>query len=335
METIGSTTNNVSTNQNDPYLSVVLPVFNEVENLAIVHEAIGAAVADLGCTAEIIYVDDGSTDGSEAVLRELAENDPRVRVVFLARNYGQTAAMSAGFETARGEVVVSMDADGQNDPGDIAPMLKKLDEGFDVVSGWRHRRKDPWLTRRLPSQIANRLIGWITGLSLHDYGCSLKAYRREFLQEIRLYGEFHRFIPVLAHWQGARVVELRVRHHPRTGGESKYGLERVLKVVVDLLLLRFMGQYGTRPGHFSGMGAFFSALASGLILMIVVIRVFFFEGAWISPAIIIGFFLMGVAIQFLLFGLLSEMVMRTYYESQDRRPYRIREHLSQDAPALN
>ena len=310
-----------------PVLSVILPVYNEEENLRDLHRAIATQLDGLDMPAEIIYADDGSTDGSAAVLRQLAAEDNRVLALLLGRNYGQTAAMSAAFEAARGEIIISMDADLQNDPTDIPALLQKLEEGYDVVSGWRHRRQDPWLTRRLPSAVANHLLGWVTGLRLHDFGCSLKAYRQEYLEDVRLYGEFHRFIPVFAHWQGARVAELRVEHHPRTRGESKYGLGRVFRVTMDLLLLRFMGRYGTRPSHFTGVWAFLCALFATLVFAFVAARALIFKTGWISPAIFVSFFFGGLAVQFLLFGLLAELTMRTYYESQDRRPYRVRERL--------
>src|SRR5215211_8262379 len=207
-----------------PGVSVFLPVFNEEPNLRPLHAKLDEALKSLGCLVEIVYVDDGSTDGSLKILREIADIDPRVRVVALRRNYGQTAAMAAGIDAARGEVLIPMDADLQNDPADVARLLDKLDEGFDVVSGWRKERQDKMVSRKIPSMIANRIISFIGGVRLHDYGCSLKAYRREFLKEVRLYGEMHRFIPIYASWVGAKVTEIPVRHHPRTMGQSKYGL---------------------------------------------------------------------------------------------------------------
>src|SRR5689334_6717184 len=235
------------THQTEPDISVFLPVFNEEPNLRPLHAKLDQALKALGRSAEIVYVDDGSTDGSLKILREIAQNDSRVRVVALRRNYGQTAAMAAGIDAARGKVLIPMDADLQNDPADIARLLDKLDEGYDVVSGWRKNRKDKMITRKLPSMIANRLISWIGGVPLHDYGCSLKAYRRESLQDVRLYGEMHRFIPIYASWAGARVTEIPVEHHARTMGKSKYGLSRTLKVVFDLMTIKFMASYQTKP----------------------------------------------------------------------------------------
>src|ERR687886_1422255 len=250
-----------------PDISVFLPVFDEEPNLRPLHEKLDKALEQLGRSAEIIYVDDGSRDGSLDVLRELAHLDGRVRVVALRRNYGQTAAMAAGIDAARGRVLIPMDADLQNDPADIVRLLEKLDEGYDVVSGWRKDRQDKLITRKIPSQIANRVISWIGGVPLHDYGCSLKAYRREVLVDVRLYGEMHRFIPIYASWAGARVTELPVEHHARTMGRSKYGISRTIKVIFDLMTIKFMASYQTKPiyvfGTF-GMVAFLIALAAAV-----------------------------------------------------------------------
>ena len=235
-----------------PEVSVFLPVYNEEPNLRPLHAKLDEALKSLGYSAEIVYVDDGSTDQSLSILREIADLDPRVRVVALRRNYGQTAAMAAGIDAAKGKVLIPMDADLQNDPADITRLLKKLDEGYDVVSGWRKNRKDKMITRKIPSMIANRLISWIGGVPLHDYGCSLKAYRRESLQDVRLYGEMHRFIPIYAAWAGARVTEIPVEHHARTMGKSKYGLSRTVKVIFDLMTIKFMASYQTKPIYVFG-----------------------------------------------------------------------------------
>src|SRR5712664_3221917 len=236
----------------NPEISVFLPVYNEEPNLLPLHEKLDEALTTLGRSAEIIYVDDGSTDGSLKVLRHLAQLDARVRVVALKRNYGQTAAMAAGIDAARGKVLIPMDADLQNDPADIVRLLERLDEGYDVVSGWRKNRQDKVITRKIPSMLANRLISWIGAVPLHDYGCSLKAYRRESLQDVRLYGEMHRFIPIYASWAGARVSEIPVKHHARTMGQSKYGLSRTVKVVFDLMTIKFMASYQTKPLYVFG-----------------------------------------------------------------------------------
>ena len=262
-------------NSNDlaltPEISVFLPVFNEEPNLRPLHKKIDEAIKEINMTAEIIYVDDGSTDGSLKVLRELADEDERVRVVVFRRNYGQTAAMSAGIDAARGNILIPMDADLQNDPADIKRLLEKLDEGYDVVSGWRKNRQDKLITRRIPTIVANRLISWIGGVPLHDYGCSLKAYRRDVIQDVRLYGEMHRFIPIYASWAGARVTEIPVEHHPRTAGKSKYGLSRTIKVVFDMITIKFMASYQTKPlyvfGTF-GLIAFAISAIAGILAFI-------------------------------------------------------------------
>jgi len=314
-----------------PDISVFLPVFNEEPNLRPLHRKLDAALsklAKLGRSAEIIYVDDGSTDDGLAVLREIATTDRRVRVVALRRNYGQTAAMSAGIDAARGRVLIPMDADMQNDPADIGRLLDKLDEGFDVVSGWRRNRQDKAITRKFPSMLANRLISWIGGVPLHDYGCSLKAYRRDVLADVRLYGEMHRFIPIYASWAGARVTEMPVEHHARTMGQSKYGLSRTLKVVFDLVTIKFMASYQTKPiyvfGSF-GMIAFAVSLLAGLFAIYwkLIDRADFVE----TPLPILAIVMFAVGVQFFLMGLLAEMQVRTYHESQSKAIYAVRERI--------
>jgi dolichol-phosphate mannosyltransferase len=311
-----------------PDVSVFLPVYNEEPNLRPLHEKLDAALKSLGRSAEIVYVDDGSTDGSLNILREIAKMDSRVRVVGLRRNYGQTAAMAAGIDAARGKVLIPMDADLQNDPADIERLLNKLDEGYDVVSGWRKNRKDKMVTRKIPSMMANRLISWIGGVPLHDYGCSLKAYRRESLQDVRLYGEMHRFIPIYASWAGARVTEIPVEHHARTMGKSKYGLSRTLKVVFDLMTIKFMASYQTKPiyvfGSF-GMLAFAISLFSGLYA--VFLKIFHRADFVQTPLPVLSIVLFAVGVQFLLMGLLAEMLVRTYHESQAKAIYAVRERL--------
>jgi glycosyltransferase involved in cell wall biosynthesis len=310
-----------------PEVSVFLPVYNEEPNLRPLHLKLDEALLALGRTAEIIYVDDGSTDGSLEVLKELARLDRRVRVVALRRNYGQTPAMAAGIDAAKGQVLIPMDADLQNDPADIARLLEKLDEGYDVVSGWRKNRQDNLITRKIPSMIANRLISWIGGVPLHDYGCSLKAYRRESLQDVHLYGEMHRFIPIYASWAGARVAEIPVEHYARTMGKSKYGLSRTLKVVFDLMTIKFMASYQTKPiyvfGTF-GMLAFLISLVAGIWAVVKK-----FEGISfiLTPLPIIAVVMFAVGVQFLLMGLLAEMLVRTYHESQSKPIYAVRERI--------
>jgi glycosyltransferase involved in cell wall biosynthesis len=311
-----------------PDISVFLPVLNEEPNLRPLHEKMRAALADLGLSAEVIYVDDGSTDGSLSVLREIADEDRRVRVISLRRNYGQTAAMSAGIDAARGRVLVPMDADLQNDPADITRLLAKLDEGYDVVSGWRKNRQDKALTRKFPSMIANRIISWIGGVPLHDYGCSLKAYRRDVIKDVRLYGEMHRFIPIYASWVGARVTEIPVEHHARTMGVSKYGLSRTLKVVFDLVTIKFMASYQTKPiyvfGTF-GMIAFLVSLLAGLYA--VFLKLFHKADFVQTPLPVLSIVMFAVGVQFFLMGLLAEMSVRTYHESQAKSIYAVRERI--------
>jgi glycosyltransferase involved in cell wall biosynthesis len=311
-----------------PELSVFLPVYNEAPNLKPLQAKLDQALGALGRSAEIIYVDDGSTDGSLEILRELATNDERIRVVALRRNYGQTAAIAAGIDAARGNVLIPMDADLQNDPADIIRLLNKLDEGFDVVSGWRKHRKDKMITRKIPSMMANKLISWIGGVPLHDYGCSLKAYRRESLKDVKLYGEMHRFIPIYASWAGARVSEIPVEHHARTMGKSKYGLSRTLKVVFDLMTIKFMASYQTKPiyvfGSF-GMLAFAISLFAGLyaLFLKIIHKADFVQ----TPLPILAIVMFAVGIQFLLMGLLAEMLVRTYHESQSKPIYAVRERI--------
>src|SRR6476469_4769473 len=318
----------VSVPTDSPDISVFLPVFNEEPNLLPLHAKLDEALTALGRSAEIVYVDDGSSDGSLKILRQIAQLDPRVRVVALRRNYGQTAAMAAGIDAAKGKVLIPMDADLQNDPADIARLLDKLDEGYDVVSGWRKNRKDKMITRKIPSMLANRLISWIGGVPLHDYGCSLKAYRRESLEDVRLYGEMHRFIPIYAAWAGARVTEIPVEHHARTMGKSKYGLSRTLKVVFDLMTIKFMASYQTKPiyvfGSF-GLLAFAVSFLSGLyaVFLKLIHKADFVQ----TPLPVLCIVMFAVGVQFLLMGLLAEMLVRTYHESQSKAIYAVRERL--------
>ena len=318
----------VSSQTAAPEISIFLPVYNEEPNLLPLHAKLDDALKMLNRSAEIVYVDDGSSDGSLKILREIAELDPRVRVVALRRNYGQTAAMAAGIDAASGKVLIPMDADLQNDPADITRLLDKLDEGYDVVSGWRKNRKDKMITRKIPSMIANRVISWIGGVPLHDYGCSLKAYRRESLEDVRLYGEMHRFIPIYASWAGARVTEIPVTHHARTMGKSKYGLSRTLKVVFDLMTIKFMASYQTKPiyvfGSF-GMFAFAISLIAGLYA--VFLKIFHRADFVQTPLPILTIVMFAVGVQFLLMGLLAEMLVRTYHESQAKAIYAVRERL--------
>ncbi|CAN5302488.1 glycosyltransferase family 2 protein [soil metagenome] len=315
----------------NPELSLFLPVLNEEENLRPMQAKIREALNELGKTAEVIYVDDGSTDKSLQILREIAAEDSRVRVISLRRNYGQTAAMSAGIDAAKGDILIPMDADLQNDPKDIARLLEKLNEGYDVVSGWRKNRKDKLIMRKIPSKIANRIISWIGGVPLHDYGCSLKAYRRDVLQDVRLYGEMHRFIPIYASWAGARVTEIPVDHHARTMGKSKYGISRTLKVVFDLMTIKFMASYQTKPiyvfGTF-GLLAFFLSIIAGMTAF--VLKFGYGISFILTPLPIIAIVMLAISVQFILMGLLAEMLVRIYHESQDKTIYAVREKIGFD-----
>ena len=314
-----------------PDISVFLPVFNEEPNLRPLHEKLDRALGQLGRTAEIIYVDDGSSDGSLDVLREIAAEDSRVRVIALRRNYGQTPAMSAGIDAARGRVLIPMDADLQNDPADIKRLLDKLDEGYEVVSGWRKNRKDPLFTRKIPSMMANWLISKIGGVPLHDYGCSLKAYRRESLADVHLYGEMHRFIPIYASWSGARVAEMPVEHHARTMGKSKYGLSRTIKVVFDLMTIKFMASYQTKPLYifgYAGLLTFVVSFLCGVFAFLMKFANWPHHADFIqTPLPVLTMVLLVLGVQFFFMGLLAEMLVRTYHESQAKAVYAVRERI--------
>ena len=315
-------------NESAPELSLFLPVLNEEDNLRPMHARIQEALRSLGKTAEVIYVDDGSTDKSLTILKEIAAGDERVRVISLRRNYGQTAAMSAGIDAAKGEILIPMDADLQNDPHDISRLLDKLNEGYDVVSGWRKNRQDKLISRKLPSQVANRIISIIGGVPLHDYGCSLKAYRRDVIQDVKLYGEMHRFIPIYASWAGARVTEIPVDHHARTMGKSKYGISRTIKVVFDLMTIKFMASYQTKPIYVFGTFGFL-AFALAMIAGIWALFLKIFEGISfiLTPLPVITVVMLAISVQFFLMGLLAELLVRTYHESQNKAIYTVREKI--------
>ena len=275
-----------------------------------------------GARSEILFVDDGSLDGSLQELRDLAQSDPTVRVLEFARNFGQTAAIAAGFDHAKGRIIIPLDADLQNDPQDIPRIMEKLEEGYDVVSCWRRDRKDPWLSRVLPSRLANRLISWISGVHLHDYGCTLKGYRRDIVQHIRLYGEMHRFIPIFATWAGARVTEIPVQHHPRSKGVSKYGIFRTIKVLLDLITVKFLGTYSTKPMYLFGGLGLISFVGSGALSALTLYQKYFEAvKAHRNPLLLLSVFLAIVGVQFILIGLVAELIVRTYHESQDKPTY--------------
>lgn len=310
-----------------PQISVVVPLLDEQDNLPPLYEQITRSLTGRH-EYELIFIDDGSTDRSFEILKGLQASDPRVRVIRFRRNFGQTAALSAGFARARGEVVVALDADLQNDPADIPMLVAKLDEGYDVVSGWRKVRHDAALKRKLPSRLANGLISYITGVRLHDYGCTLKAYRREILAETRLYGEMHRFIPALASWSGARVTECVVNHRPRTAGKAKYGLGRTLKVVLDLMTVKFLGSFSTKPIYaFGGLGLFTALLAFLCAWIVVYQKIEHKTDMSGNPLLLLSAVLVITTVQFILMGLIAELLVRTYHESQNRPTYVIREVL--------
>ncbi len=307
-------------------LSIVIPLFNEEESVPHLYAQLVAALDAIGRTYELILVDDGSIDGTFGKLTAIAERDPRLRLLRLRRNFGQTAAMVAGFDHARGSVVIPMDGDLQNDPADIPLLLQKIDEGFDVVSGWRMNRQDKTLLRKVPSRIANWIIGRVTGVKLHDYGCSLKAYRIEVLRGTRLYGEMHRFIPALANLMGAKICEVPLRHHPRRYGRSKYGIKRTVKVVLDLLTVKFLTDYSTKPIYFFG-GIGLILCTGGVAAGVETIWEKLALGTFVhrNPFILIAVFLFSLGVAFIFIGLLAEIIIRTYHESQAKPIYWVAE----------
>jgi glycosyltransferase involved in cell wall biosynthesis len=309
-------------------LSVLVPVYNEEGNIQNFHAELKEVLGRIALRAEVVYVDDGSADRSREILQKIVAGDPDAKLIVFTRNFGQTSAISAAISNSTGDIVIPMDADMQNDPHDIPRFLEKIAEGYDVVSGWRKHRKDPFFSKKLPSRIANKIISIIGGLSLHDYGCSMKAYKRSVIQHVRLYGEMHRFIPLLAQQVGARTTEIAVNHRPRTAGKSKYGLIRIFKVMLDLITVKFMSSYFTKPIYFFG--------SIGLLLETggVFFGLFTFYDRFIyqpfvyvhrNPKILISIFFFILGFQFIMLGLLAELLMRTYYESQDKATYFIRE----------
>jgi glycosyltransferase involved in cell wall biosynthesis len=307
-------------------LSVVVPIYNESENIPLLYAALIESLQQVLYSWEIVMVDDGSQDDSYRVLQELARSDPdHVRVLRLRRNFGQTAAIAAGIDHAEGNIIVLIDADMQNDPADIPMLLSKIDEGYDVVSGWRKDRKDAFITRTLPSNLANWLISTVTGVRLHDYGCTLKAYRREVLTGFRLYGEMHRFIPVYAHTVGARITEVQVNHHPRRFGKAKYGLERTVKVVLDLFTVKFLSSYGSKPIYlFGGTGLGLMSISLGTLIYLAVRRLATGISPFLSPLFIVAIMIFIMGFQSILMGLIAELLVRTYHESSGKSTYTIR-----------
>ena len=317
---------NQTINHEQLSLSIVVPIYNEAESLSYLIEAIATAVASTQLSYEIICVDDGSIDGSTKILTDLARQRSDLKAVILRRNYGQTPAMAAGFENASGKAIVTLDGDLQNDPADIPLLLDKLNEGYDLVSGWRKQRQDAALTRLLPSKIANWLIAKVTGVKIQDYGCSLKAYRSEVVADMNLYGELHRFLPALAYIEGARITEIPVRHHARRYGKSKYGLGRTIRVIMDLLTIFFMKKFLTKPMHVFGLWGLISMILGVLMgLYLTFLKLVMNQSIGDRPLLILSLLLILTGIELFSFGLLAELLMRTYHESQRRPIYRVRE----------
>ncbi len=311
--------------------SIVVPIYNEADNIHELYRAITGALDSSCPDYEIIMVDDGSTDASFPTLMNLAQQDRRLKVIRFRRNFGQTAAMSAGFDAASGEVIIPMDGDLQNDPADIPRLIEKLNQGYDVVSGWRRDRKDTFITRKIPSMIANSLISFFTGVHLHDYGCTLKAYRREVLDGVNLYGEMHRFVPALASQVGAKVAELPVNHHPRLHGSSKYGISRTLRVVLDLMTVKFLLTYSTKPIQLFGKWGVYTLLAgtaSGMLTLYM--KLFEHTSMNRNPLLLMTAFLLFMGVQFIVLGLLGELNARTYFESQGKPIYTVRDRINLD-----
>ena len=312
-------------------ISVVIPAYNEEENIGYLYDELSQVMHGLKQSYEILFIDDGSSDNTLGLLQELQRSDSRVIVVTFRKNFGQTAAMSAGFDYASGDVIVTMDADLQNDPHDIPRLLEKIEEGYDVVTGWRHDRKDAFLSRKLPSVIANKIISWTTGVSLHDYGCTLKAFRREVIKNIRLYGEMHRFIPAIASGMGISFTEIKVNHRPRQYGVSKYGISRTIRVVLDLITVKFLLSFATRPIQVFGLLGFVSGSIGFLIALIMTIQRQFF-GIPMSdrPLLLLAIMLIFIGIQFISLGLIAELQARTYHETQKKPVYYVRNVYRQD-----
>lgn len=309
-------------------ISIVIPVFNEEKNLKPLLEQITDSMESMGLSFEIIFVDDGSIDGSFETLQGLYTQDKRLKVIRFRKNFGQTAALSAGFDHSKGNIIITLDGDLQNDPADIPLLVEKLNEGYDIVSGWRHKRKDPFISRRIPSMIANKLISFITNVKLHDYGCSLKGFRKEVIKNIRLYGEMHRFIPAVASWMGISVAEIKVNHRPRKQGKSKYGISRTIRVLLDLITVKFLLSYSTRPIQIFGLIGFISSAIGGIILIYLsFIRLVLQEPIGGRPLLLLGVLLFFIGVQFISMGLLAEIQSRTYHESQNKPIYVVKEIL--------
>jgi len=309
-------------------ISIIIPIYNEYENIYLLYEKLNVELPLLEIDFEVIMVNDGSKDDSQVRLAEIASNNSRFKIVNLRRNFGQTAAMMAGIDHSKGDIIIPMDGDLQNDPKDISRLITKLNEGFDVVSGWRKDRKDSEL-RNLPSRVANRIISKISGVHLHDYGCSLKAYRREVISDVRLYGEMHRFIPIYASWQGAKVTEIPVNHHARVHGVSKYGMERIVKVVLDMIVVKFMADFATKPIYIFGGFGVLSILLSGIAALAAVYLKFVHGTSFIlTPLPLLTALTFITGVMSILMGLLAEIIMRTYHESQSKLTYLVKDTIN-------
>jgi len=319
MENLGNQTKDIS---------VIIPIFNEEANIETLYSQLKHVLKNINKSYEIIFVDDGSTDGAFNLLKELHQKDINVKAIKFRKNFGQTAAMSAGFDYARGEVIITIDGDLQNDPQDIPRLLKKVHEGFDIVSGWRAERKDLFLTRRLPSYFANKLISWVTGVKLHDYGCTLKAYKREVIKNVNLYGEMHRFIPAVASWMGISEAEIKVKHRPRKHGKSKYGLSRTLSVMLDLITIKFLLSFSTKPIQIFGLWGLFSLILGGISgLAVILMKIMLKVDMTGNPLLYLAVLFFFVGIQFIMMGLLGEILVRVYHEVQNKPTYAIKEIL--------
>jgi glycosyltransferase involved in cell wall biosynthesis len=317
-----------------PELSIIIPVRNELPNIKPVYDELTDTLGRFGRSYEIIIIDDGSTDDSFEILSALQARDPRLRLIRFRRNFGQTAAFAAGFAYARGRLVVTSDGDMQNDPRDIPAMVALIDKGNDIVCGWRKDRKDKFFSRRLPSMLANKLISWATGVPLHDYGCSLKVFRTEIVKPLRLYGEMHRFLPAIASQLGVQIAELPVNHRARTAGHSKYGLSRTIRVVLDLVTVKFLLSYSTRPLQIFGlMGVLTGGLGTAITLWLAWLRLVERQAIGDRPLLLLGILLVFIGVQLVTFGLLAELLARTYYESQNKPIYVIREVRQTPEPA--
>ncbi len=313
-------------------LSVVVPIYNEYESIGHLYKKLDAVLSKLGLDYEVILVDDGSLDGTHEKLQKIPQKNASYKIIRFRKNFGQTAAMSAGFKHARGDIIITLDADLQNDPEDIPRLLKEMDKGFDIVSGWRKKRKENALTRRIPSMLANKLISRLSGIRLHDYGCTLKAYRKEIIKNIDLYGEMHRYIPAIASSMGVTVSEIVVRHHSRKFGRSKYGLTRTVRVILDIITMKFLLSYSQRPFQIFGLTGIFASLI-GVIMTayLIIMRIFFGYGLADRPLFLLSIFMIFIGIQLITMGLLAELIMRTYHEVQNKPIYVIREIIEKNA----